>query len=136
MKRNLTVLLMLIAFSINALAEIEAVPSKVGIQILSSLVKAGEVKEWNEGFEKISEVDWKFVNLSGIHTRQAVYEDWFLFPYWNTASSISKDEPKDWKTGLAVKRGSNILYSWNLKQKGQIQSELSTPFARPSLTPR
>jgi hypothetical protein len=123
MKRIITIAAFVLVVSVLPLvsAEQESLAPELAEKILTSLTKVGEISDWGAGFDKIEDVDWRFVSLAGIHSRRIVYKDWFLFPYWNMANSEFNKEPKGWDTGLAVKKGSKVLYAWTLNKKVDLE---------------
>ena len=91
----------------------ETPPIEIGEQIARSLERIGEIEEYPDGFTKLEDIDFRFINIAGFHTRKGIYKDLFLFPYWNVNVEVN-EESADWKTGIAFRKNSPIIYSWRL----------------------
>lgn len=89
---------------------VETVPADIGKKIIENLEEFSTMKHYPEGFETIEDVKLDWISIAGLHTRKAVFEDLFLFPYWNTST-----EKEGWDTGLAIRKNSPIVYTWKLK---------------------
>ena len=89
----------------------ESVTAELADQIEKSLVKFTETDGYPEGFEHIEEVSFSWLNIAGIHTRRAEFGDIFFFPRLDVA-----EEDRRWISGVALKRGSNIAYRWELDE--------------------
>jgi len=89
----------------------EAVTDAVAEKILKAIVPFTKIKDFPNGFERIEDVKFTWLNIAGAHTRRAVSGDLFLFPRLDTAK-----EDDAWTSGIALRRGSNIAYRWNLSQ--------------------
>lgn len=90
---------------------LEKIPEEVGRAIVENLEQFTVMKEHPEGFARIEDVRFDWISIAGVHTRAAVFEDLFLFPYLNQA-----EERSGWKTGIALRTNSPITYQWRLDE--------------------
>ena len=91
--------------------KIEVIPPEIGKEIIKNLRKLTTLKEHPKGFKKIEDIHFDWISIAGVHTRSGSYENYFLFPYWNTGL-----EQKGWETGIGLKKDSPIVYVWKIKE--------------------
>jgi len=96
---------------LNSIFKNEVIPAKTLDKIRKALKPLITIKQHPSGFSKIEDVTFEWINIAGIHTRRSVSEDLFLFPYLDT-----NIDGNDWRRGIALIRGSNISYTWNLNE--------------------
>ena len=104
----------------------ESVKGKLAGQIVDSLVKFSEIQSHPQGFQKIDEVEFTWLNIAGVHSRRAEYGDYFLFPRLDVA-----EEDNSWQSGIALKRGSRIAYRWRLENYNAEQGSAHQSTTRP-----
>ena len=93
----------------NSQFKIEEIPDTVASKIRNALTPLTKIKDYPNGFERIEDVRFTWLNIAGVHTRCAVSEDLFLFPRLDIASEDDK-----WTSGVALRRNSNIAYHWKI----------------------
>ena len=87
----------------------ESISIDLAKQIAKSLVQFAETDGYSDGFDRIEDVRFTWLNIAGVHTRRAQFENLFLFPRLDVA-----EEDRSWSSGVALKRGSKIAYQWKI----------------------
>ncbi|BDS05396.1 hypothetical protein NT6N_04360 [Oceaniferula spumae] len=103
----------------------EPITDQLATQIEESLVEFAETDGFPSGFQRIEDVRFDWLNVAGFHSRRAEAGDLFFFPRLDVSR-----EDEGWQSGIALRRGSNIVYRWKLDTINAEQGGAHQPLSR------
>lgn len=85
-----------------------SISDELADKIIKSMKPISKAPDYPNGFQKIEDIKMIRVDSTNKAQRRLTYKEYFLFP------RLGEDDDGKWETGIAFRKGSNIVYRWEL----------------------